>query len=98
MKQKAPNKFGGGKRHNLHSVMVLIISPGECDLSVPQAQNTIVRNRDAVRIAPQIIQDFRSVLKRGLAINNPILLRNGIRISKPGLPQECKKFTSEFSG
>ena len=51
-----------------------------------------------LQFLPEPALSQMSNFRRGLAINNPILLRNGIRIGKPGLPQECKEFTSEFSG
>lgn len=76
--------------------MILIIFSRKCDLSALQTQNIIVGNCDAARIASQIIQDFGSVLKRWLAVNNPILLRNGIQKSKPACHRNARNLPLNF--
>ena len=42
MKQKASDKLHGGQRHDFFFSAISIITPFECDLSIPDIQNPVV--------------------------------------------------------
>ena len=55
MKQEAPDKFHGGQRHDFFFSAIGVIPPFECDLSVPDVQDPVVRNGHPVSIPPEVM-------------------------------------------
>ena len=55
MEQKASDKLHGGQRHDFFFSAISIITPFECDLSIPDIQDTVVGNGHPVSIPPKIM-------------------------------------------
>ena len=55
MKQEAPDKFHGGQRHDFFFSAIGIIPPFECNLSIPDIQDSVVGNGHAVGVSSEIM-------------------------------------------
>ena len=55
MEQETPDKLHGRQRHGFFFSAIGVIPPFECDLSVPDVQDTVVGNGHSVSIPPKIM-------------------------------------------
>ena len=58
-------------------VVISVIPPLERHRTLFEFQDTVIGNRDAVRVPAEILHNVACVLKRGLAVHDPILLVQG---------------------
>ena len=55
MKQETPDEFHGGQRHDFFFSAIGIIPPFECNLSIPDIQDSVVGNGHAVGVSSEIM-------------------------------------------
>jgi hypothetical protein len=55
MEQEAPDELRGGKRHDFFFSAIGVIPPFECDLSIPDMQDSVVGNGYPVSIPPEVM-------------------------------------------
>ena len=73
MKQEASDKFHGGQRHDFFFSAISIITPFECDLSIPDIQDTVVGNGHPVSIPSKVMDHSGRITERRFAVCNPFL-------------------------
>ena len=85
VKQEPADEFVSVKRHELLAVAIAIILPAKLDLAVIDIEQTIVRNRDAMRVSRNILENlFRS--GEGLfRVHHPILFLGKSDVTQEGV-------------
>src|SRR5260370_28505861 len=73
MQQEAPQEFVGGERHLSLFVAMRVILPSERDFAIGYVQQPVVRDRDTVRIACQVVQYMLRSTERRLGVDYPVL-------------------------
>ena len=71
MRQKAPDELIGERGHGLPALS-LGIPVAEADVAVLDREQTAIRQRDAVDIPAQVVQDRLRVLDGGFAVDAPL--------------------------
>jgi hypothetical protein len=76
------------ERHDSGAVVVAPLAPPEHDLPIPHGHESVIAERHAMRIAPQIREDVLRRGKRRLGIDDPGLLpqRHEETLEGPGVP------------
>ena len=72
VEQKASEEFVGVERQDLDTAMVGVVLPAESDAAVAVIDEAIVGQRDAVRVATEILEDLLGAGKGPLGIDDPI--------------------------
>ena len=83
VKQKPPDKLGGGKSHGFVLIIVAIILPMEGDPVVFDIRDAIVGDGHAVSIAADVVEDLFGSGERRFGIDHPFRLPYGIEIQIP---------------
>src|SRR5712692_6418106 len=73
MQQEAADKFVRVERHGLETIVLTTVAVGKTDPPIAYVEDPVVRDRDAVGIAADIVQDLRRTCKRRLGVDNPLL-------------------------
>ena len=74
MDQETTDEFVGRERHRLLAIVVPVILPAEADLVVIHRYEAVVGDRDAMRIAADIVENLRRPGERSLGIGHPLSL------------------------
>ena len=74
MLAKAAQELGGGESHDALLIAVSIVFPTEAHAVTIEAEQALIADGDAVRIAAKISQDVSRSAKSGLGIDHPIML------------------------
>lgn len=85
MQEEALDKGVGLKLCHLHAVALLPVTKGEAHLIALQVKETIVGDRHAMGIAAEITQGWLGAAKRGLGVDNPLLLAQSLDEPVEGL-------------
>src|SRR5580658_3328104 len=72
MQQETANELVGGPGHRSDLAVVPIVLPLEADLTVFYIEQTVVGNRDAVRITADVIEDLLRSGERPLGVHHPL--------------------------
>src|ERR1017187_455645 len=72
MQQETANELVGGQGHRFDLAVVPIVLPLEADLTVFYIEQTVVGNRDAVRITAYVIEDLLRYGERPLGVHYPL--------------------------
>src|ERR1039458_10377308 len=72
MQQETANELVGGQGHRFDLAVVPIVLPLEADLTVFYIEQTVVGNRDAVRITAYVIEDLLRSGERPLGVHYPL--------------------------
>ncbi len=72
VQQEAADELVGGKGHDLGLAMMSIVPPLEGDLSVGDAKQTRVGDRNAVCVAAEIGQDLSGAAEWRLGVDHPL--------------------------
>ena len=81
--QKSPNELFGGHRHQALFVAPCVIPPAECDVITIECNQSVIGDRNAVRIASEVANNLLGSAECWLRVDNPILPEQG--------SQECRK-------
>jgi hypothetical protein len=81
--QKSPNELFGGHRHQPLFVAPRVIPPAECDVIAIECNQSVIGDRDAVRITSEIAYNLLGSAEGWLRMDNPMLPEQG--------SQECRK-------
>ena len=81
--QKSPNELFGGHRHQPLFVAPRVIPPAECDVIGIERNQSVIGDRNAVRIASEIAHNLLGSAEGWLRVDNPMLPEQG--------SQECRK-------
>ena len=73
VEQEPPDELGDSEGHDLFLVAVSIVLPGKRDFPLFHAENTVVRNRNAVGIPSEVLEHGLGSVEGGLGINYPLL-------------------------
>ena len=92
VKEKATNELVGVDDHHLGLVVRAIILPTEVDATVLAGEEPAIGDRDAMGIAPEIIQHLLRAAKRTLGIDIPFDLAQ-----RPEMPGERTPAPSKLS-
>jgi len=84
VEQEPPEKLVADERHHLHAVVVRIVFPTEAHDPVDDIDETVIRDRDAMRVARQVRQDAHGPAKRRLGVHDPRLLVERVEEAAPG--------------
>src|SRR5215510_12034121 len=83
--QKACEECVGLQRHHLLPMPLATIAIGEADVAVTDIDQTMVSNRDAVRVPAEILQDLLGAGPRWLGVDDPLLRIELIKIGGEAL-------------
>src|SRR5215510_12992441 len=72
MQQKAAHELLGRQRHEFVFVVVTIVTPAKGDRSVVDGDQAMIRDRHAMGIAAEIVQDLVWAAKGRLGIHHPL--------------------------
>lgn len=72
MEEKPSEEFGGRERHDLHTVVVGVVPPAKPDEAVAVIDEPIIRQRDAVGVSTEIVEDVLGAGEGPLRIHNPV--------------------------
>ena len=75
MLQEAAQELFVGKRHHATLAAVLVVFPGERNLSIGDVQDAMVGDRHPMRIAGQVVQNMFWSAERPLGVDNPIIVK-----------------------
>lgn len=78
MPQEALDKGGGLKLGHLDAIALLTVAQGEANLIALQVQETVVGNGHAMGIATERVQGRLRPAKRGLGVDDPLLLAQSL--------------------
>jgi hypothetical protein len=74
MEQESSDKFFGRHRHDLFLIAIGVITPAEGNVAIFQLEDTLIADGYPVGIPAEILKDALSPIKRGFAIDDPLLL------------------------
>lgn len=83
VQQKSPNELFGGNRHQPLFVAARVIPPAECDVIAIECNQSVIGDRNAVRIASEIAHNLLGSAECWLRVDNPTLPKQD--------SQECRK-------
>ena len=72
VQQKASQEFVDLERHDLHAVVVGIVLPAEPDAAVAMIDEPIIRQRDAVGVSTEVVEDLLGAGEGPLRIHDPV--------------------------
>ena len=72
VQEKASQEFVGLERHDLHAVVVGVVFPAEPDAAVAVIDEPIIRERDAVRVPPEVVEHLLGAGEGPLRIHDPV--------------------------
>jgi hypothetical protein len=72
VQEKASEEFVGLERHDRHAVVVGMVLPVKPDTAVAVINEPIVRQRDAVGVPPEIVEDLLGAGEGPLRIHDPV--------------------------
>ncbi len=72
VEQKASHTFVGGERHDLPAVVVGVVPPVELDAAVAVIDQSIIRERDAVRVPTQVVEHLLGAGEGLLRLHDPV--------------------------
>ena len=72
VKQKAPQEFVGGERHDFSAVVVRVVLPAKPDTALAMIDEPIIRQGDAVGVPPQVGEHLLRAGKGSLRIHDPV--------------------------
>lgn len=81
--QKSPDELLGGHRHQPLFVAPRVIPPAESDVIAIECNQSVIGDRNAVRIASEVANNLLGSAECWLRVDNPILPEQG--------SQECRK-------
>ena len=73
MLAKAAQELGSGESHDALFIAVSIVFPSKAHAVTIEAEQALIADGDAVRIAAKISQDVSRSAKSGLGIDDPVL-------------------------
>ena len=74
VEEEPPDELVYIKSLGTYAVMLFAVSPFKSDLPILKCHQTVVGNRDAVRITTQVIKNLRGSTKRRFGIDDPFAL------------------------
>ena len=83
MLQKTPQELDRREAGGLASVSIVSVTIGKVDITILQRQQSVVRDRDAMRVASQIVQQLPGTSERSFRIHHPAV---AIELSYPVTP------------
>ena len=86
VEQKAPQKFVGVQRHDFPAVVVGVILPVEPDAAVGVVDEPVIRQRDAVGVPAQVLEDLFGAGEGPLRIDAPVDGPQRTEKASEGLP------------
>ena len=81
MEEEAPDEFLGVEGHDLHAVTVRVVLPAEAHDAVGGADEPLVGDRHAVRIAAEVLEDLRRPGEGSLGVHDPGVVA---KVPEPG--------------
>ena len=99
MLQKPAHKLKNWKLHNLFSAVTGVF-PLECDLAVVSRNDSVVADRDAMNIAPEVVDESFDFRRGRFGKNHPGLFQKLIRKLNvwQNLPGYLKKYAAKDFG
>jgi hypothetical protein len=74
MEEEPADKLFGLEPHGFLAVLVLIISPTEGNLTVPDGEEAVIADGDSVGISTQVLQDPLGAIEGRFAIDHPFFV------------------------
>jgi hypothetical protein len=74
MEEEPADKLLGLEPHGFLAVLVLIISPTEGNLTVPDGEEAVIADGDSVGISTQVLQDPLGAIEGRFAIDHPFFM------------------------
>lgn len=71
MHQETPNELIGVQCHRLNLITVAVILPFEPDVAILDVKQTLIGDRYAMGISPNVVQYLLRPGKRSLCVNHP---------------------------
>lgn len=71
VEQEPADELVGGEGHRAKAIAVSVVLPAEANVPVIDREQTIVGDRDAMRITPDVVQDPLRPGERRLGVNQP---------------------------
>jgi hypothetical protein len=73
VEKEVTEEFVGTDRHRARRAAVCIVLPPKRDLVVGDVDDPMIRDRDAVRVTRQVVQDMRWTAERRSGVDDPIV-------------------------
>ncbi len=73
VQKEAPQELASMERHNARLVAVRIVAPTKRDAFSIESQQAMIRDGDAVGVAPEIAQYLQRSAESRLGVNDPVL-------------------------
>ena len=83
--QEAAEEFSGGERHYALAVMMAVILPAEADGRIILADQTLIGDGDAMRVAAEIFQHLSRTAEGRLGIDYPLALAERTKVVGKGI-------------
>src|ERR1700722_17943610 len=71
MDQKAPDELLTREGHYLLAVVISVILPAEADLVAIHGHQSVVRDGDAISVAPDVVENLGRARERPLRVDHP---------------------------
>lgn len=71
VEEKTSEEFGRLERHDLHAVVIGIVPPPESDTAVAVIHEAIIRERDTMRVPPEVVEHLLGAGEGPLGIHHP---------------------------
>jgi hypothetical protein len=84
VKEKTTDELVGVERHHLGFVAGAIVLPTEADAGILTGEEPAVCDRDAMGVAPQIVEDLLWSCERAFGVNDPVELAERLQIASEG--------------
>ena len=84
MKEKTTDELVGVEHHHLGFVAGAIVLPTETDAAILTREEPAVCDRDAMDVAPQIVEDLLWSCERAFGVNDPVELAERLQIASEG--------------
>ena len=81
VEEKASEEFVRVERHDLHAVVIGVVPPPESDTAVAVIDEPIIRQRDTMRVPPEVVEHLLGTGERPLRIDDP---RRGAEVRHEG--------------
>jgi hypothetical protein len=72
MEQEAADELLGAERHHLDAIAVGVVLPAEADEAVVEAEEPVVGDRDAMGVAPEVVEHLRGAGEGPLGVHDPV--------------------------
>jgi len=76
--EESADELKGGNSHHFPTVVILVIAPFECNLTVLDFEDTVIGDSDAMCIASEIFHNTGGGFEWRFAVDDPLFVITGV--------------------